>query len=101
MRVRIKQKAKSAMQSGTAGAWGWVLEAVRGHRSTPDPLIGWPASMDTEKTVRLQFDSLEEAVAYAETQGWEYVVAPIGKRGRKPKAYADNFATRRKGMWTH
>ena len=101
MKVRIKQKAKSAMQSGTAGAWAWVLEVPRRHRSQPDPLIGWPSSRDTAKTIRLEFASLDEAVAYAEAQGFAYVVAPTRQRRHKPKAYADNFAVGRKGMWTH
>jgi hypothetical protein len=53
--------------------------------------------------VRLQFDTREAAEAYAKAYGIDYSVAEA--KGRKvnirPGGYGDNFATNRRGVWTH
>ncbi|MCZ8152319.1 MAG: ETC complex I subunit, partial [Rhodobacteraceae bacterium] len=41
MRARIYQPAKTAMQSGTAKAKGWVLEFAPASAREVDPLMGW------------------------------------------------------------
>ena len=65
MRVRIYQPARSAMQSGTARTKSWVLDFPPADQRGIDPLMGWTSSDDTQSQVRLHFDSLDEAVAYA------------------------------------
>lgn len=104
MTVRIYRPSKTAMQSGRAKTRQWVLEPVLETPRRPEPLMGWVASGDTNNQVRLRFDSKEEAVAYAEKHGLDYVVQPEHERKVKPKAYADNFAAHRFatwGTWTH
>jgi hypothetical protein len=101
MRVRIYQPAKTAMQSGRAGTKEWVLEFEPEARREIDPLMGWTASADTRAQVRMQFDSQEEAVAYAKRQGYAYSVEPPQARTVRPKAYADNFRSDRVDRWTH
>jgi hypothetical protein len=90
--VRIYRPAKSAMQSGRANTRCWVLEFAPSDRSQPDPLMGWNGSRDTRAQLRLRFDTKEEAVAFAEREGYGYVV--VDDRPAKPptpKSYADNF----------
>ena len=100
-KARIYQPAKTAMQSGRNKSKKWVLEFVRSSRVGPDPLMGWQSSADTMRQVKLHFDSVDDAVAYAEKQSLDYVVNLPQKRSPKPKAYADNFAFGRAGSWTH
>jgi ETC complex I subunit-like protein len=102
MRARIYQPTKTAMQSGRAGSQQWVLEFEPEDRGGMDPLMGWTSSADTREQVRMRFDTLEEAVAYAQRQGYAYSVEQPKQRGAvRPKAYADNFKFDRVGRWTH
>jgi hypothetical protein len=70
-------------------------------RKEIDPLMGWTSSRDTTNQIRLRFATREEAIAYAEKQGWMYAVEEPHERAVRPKAYADNFAFNRIGRWTH
>lgn len=101
MPVRIYKPAKTAMQSGEARTKEWVLEFEPEAKSAPDPLMGWISSSDTKAQVRLEFDSKDEAVAFAVREGYAYTV--VEPKPRKPirKTYADNFRFGRIGNWTH
>jgi NADH dehydrogenase len=103
MRARIFQPARTAMQSGTAKTKQWVLEYAPGTAREVDPLMGWTSSADTQTQVRLRFDSREAAEAYAAAQGIEAeVVEPKPRRANiRARGYGENFATDRKGAWTH
>jgi hypothetical protein len=100
MQVRIFRPAKTAMQSGTGNTREWVIEPGPS-RTEIDPLMGWTSSRDTMQQITLSFATREEAVAYAEKQGWMYTVEEPKERAVRPKAYADNFAYTRVGRWTH
>ena len=103
MRARIYQPAKTAMQSGTAKAKGWVLEFTPETARSLDPLMGWTSSGDTQTQVRLRFDSRAAAEAYAAEKG--IAVDVTEPKSRKPnirlRGYGENFATDRRGVWTH
>ncbi len=103
MRARIFQPAKTAMQSGTAKAKGWVLEFAPASGKGVDPLMGWTSSDDTQAQVRLRFDTREAAQAYATARGIEFEVQEPKARKPviRPRGYGENFATDRKGVWTH
>ena len=103
MRARIYQPARTAMQSGTAKTQGWVLEFAPASARGIDPLMGWTSSDDTQSQVRLRFDSREAAQAYAAEKGIEYdLVEPKPRRANiRARGYGENFATDRKGAWTH
>ncbi len=102
MRVRIFQRPKTAMQSGVAGTGNWVLEFPPGRPEVNDPLMGWWGRGDTLSQVRLRFDSKDDAVAYANTNGYEFdVEIPPAVAKAKPKVYADNFRYGRSENWTH
>lgn len=90
-RVRIFRPAKTAMQSGQAGTQEWMLEFEPGSRRFHDPLMGWIGSRDTQTQVRLRFDTREEAIAYAERNGYAYAVREPHQHRIRPKSYADNF----------
>lgn len=89
--ARIYQRPKNAMQSGRARTDQWLLEFAPGEAKRPDPLTGWAGSGDTREQVRLKFASADDAVAYAEKQGWAYAVVPAPERKLKLQAYSDNF----------
>ena len=103
MRARIYQPAKTAMQSGTAKTHQWVLEFPSSTAREVDPLMGWTSSTDTQTQVRLTFDSKEAALAYAESKGLEAIVSEPHKRkpNIRARGYGENFATNRRGAWTH
>ncbi len=101
MMVRIYRPARNAMQSGKARTKAWALEFDQTSARTTDPLMGWTSSRDTGQQVRLSFDTKEEAIAWAERQGYDYrVFEPPPQRAEK-KAYADNFRWGRPENWTH
>jgi hypothetical protein len=101
MRARIFQPPKNAMQSGWGNTREWVLEFITTQARRPDPLMGWIGGADTQTQVRLNFDTKEEAIAYAQRAGLDYDVELPQPRRVKPKAYADNFKYGRIENWTH
>jgi len=101
MQVRIYQPAKTAMQSGKALTHQWVLEFPPAAPRTADPLMGWTSSTDTQRQVKLKFETKEEAIAYAEKHGLPYLIEEPSPRNLQLRAYADNFKFDRVGRWTH
>ena len=103
MPARIYKPAKSAMSSGTAKTKHWVIEHTPASAREVDPLMGWTSSTDTQAQVKLQFDSKEDALEYAREHGIEATVSE--PKTRKPNVraggYGENFATGRRGAWTH
>ncbi len=89
--VRIFRPTKTAMQSGRARTHDWVIEfEPTGIHN--DALMGWPGGENTDSQVKIKFASQEEALAYANRQGWTATVLQPAERVIKPKSYADNFA---------
>ena len=103
MRARIYKPAKTAMSSGTAKTRKWVLEFAAASSRDVDPLMGWTSSADTQSQVKLQFETKEDALEYATEHGINVQVQDPNKR--KPVirdgGYGENFATGRRGAWTH
>jgi hypothetical protein len=65
MKVRVYKPAKNAMQSGQAATKHWVMEFEPGAKKVADQLMGWIGSTDTRGQVRMYFETLEEAQAFA------------------------------------
>ena len=101
MKARIYRPAKTSMQSGRAKMKRWVLDYPRSSKVAADTLMGWQSSSDTQRQVRMWFNTSDEAVAYAEAKGLEYEIREPKSRKLRMKAYSDNFAFDRKGAWTH
>ena len=103
MRARIYKPARTAMSSGTAKTRDWVLEFSPSSARAVDPLMGWTSSSDMDSQVRLGFDSLEAAQDYARDHGIDAVILQpkMRKPNIRPGGYGENFATARRGVWTH
>ena len=103
MAARIYRPARTAMSSGTAKTREWVLDYVPDASREVDPLMGWTSSSDTQSQVRLRFASRQAAQDYAAEHGIDAVV--FEPQTRKPiiraRGYGENFATNRRGAWTH
>ncbi|KAF2396675.1 putative NADH-ubiquinone oxidoreductase 21 kDa subunit mitochondrial precursor [Trichodelitschia bisporula] len=91
--VRIYQQAKNAMQSGAWHGNHWLMDwdvLSKGHR-WENPLIGWQSTADVMQGERMEFKSKEDAINFANKQGYEYFVQEPNERRFIPKAYANNF----------
>ena len=101
MLARIYRPAKTAMQSGQAGAKQWVLEFETTSPLAPESLMGWASSADPDGQVRLYFESRDQAIAFARRHGLPHEAYEPAEPKRVLKAYGDNFAFRRKEPWSH
>lgn len=103
MSARIYKPARTAMSSGTAKTREWILEFVPSSAREIEPLMGWTSSDDTQSQVKLQFETKEAALAYSKDKGIDAIVsAPkIRRVNIRQRGYGENFATDRKGAWTH
>jgi hypothetical protein len=103
MRARIYRPSRTAMSSGTAKTKHWVLDFAPAEARGIDPLMGWTSSADTQTQVHMTFESKEAAVDYAREHAIDAVV--LEPKPRKPnirqRGYGENFATNRRGAWTH
>ncbi len=91
-RARILRPAKNAMQSGgKATTKKWLLEYEQATARAPDPLMGWSSARDTLNQVKLRFETLDEAKAFADKHGFDYTVEEPHEPVFKPKSYAENF----------
>jgi NADH dehydrogenase (ubiquinone) Fe-S protein 4 len=91
--VRIYRSAKPATQSGEWHGHHWRMDwdvLGKGHR-WENPLMGWQSSADFVQGTHLNFKTKEDAVMFAEKQGYEYFVQEPNERKFVPKAYANNF----------
>jgi hypothetical protein len=101
MRARIYRPARNVMQAGKVRTRQWLLEYEPERAKTPDPLMGWTSSSDMRQQLQLEFDTSEEAVAYAKQHGIAYQVFEPHQPLPKAKSYSDNFRVDRKIPWTH
>ena len=101
MLARIYKPARTAMQSGNAAAEKWLLEYEPELRPAADPLMGYTSSADMRRQIRLEFDTREEAVLYAERNGIPFVVSDAKEPAPKKISYSDNFRFGRPQPWTH
>ncbi|KAK1751978.1 ETC complex I subunit conserved region-domain-containing protein [Echria macrotheca] len=91
--VRIYKPAKPATQSGDHIGSRWRMDwdvLGKGHR-WENPLMGWQSSADFMQGTHIHFKTKEDAIAFAEKQGYEYFVQEPNERHFTPKAYANNF----------
>ncbi|KAK5658217.1 hypothetical protein OQA88_2192 [Cercophora sp. LCS_1] len=91
--VRIYKPTKPATQSGDWIGTRWRMDwdvLGKGHR-WENPLMGWQSSADMMQGTHIHFKTKEDAIAFAEKQGYEYFVQEPNERHFTPKAYANNF----------
>ncbi|GAO17383.1 uncharacterized protein UV8b_00180 [Ustilaginoidea virens] len=91
--VRIYKESKPATQSGDFRTERWRMDwdiLPKGHR-WENPLMGWQSSGDFMQGTHVNFKTKEDAVHFAEKQGYDYFVQEPNSRKFTPKAYANNF----------
>lgn len=101
MFAKIFRSEASAMTSGRANEDKWCLEYVSTERSVIDPLTGNTRNSDTREQLKMRFDTLEDAVAYAKANNIPHRVIDRPKAKRIPRSYSENFDFDRKLPWTH
>ena len=101
MTARIFRPTKSATQSGAGRTKRWHLVYTPEKPRGIDPLMGWTSSDDMKSQIRLEFDTKEEAVAYAERNAIAFVIEEPKPSVRRTISYSDNFRPGRVGQWTH
>ncbi|MGB0959540.1 MAG: ETC complex I subunit [Halocynthiibacter sp.] len=103
MQARIYQPARNAMQSGVGKTKTWILEFGQASSRAVDPLMGWTGSSDMQSQVKLTFDSKDAAIQYAKENGIVVQIHEPQKRKANIRSggYGENFATNRRGAWTH
>ncbi|KIJ64505.1 hypothetical protein HYDPIDRAFT_111836 [Hydnomerulius pinastri MD-312] len=91
--VRIYQPARNTMQSGAGKSERWRIdwEILQGAGRWENPLMGWASSADYMQGTRMSFRSKEDAIHFAEKQGWDYYVQPPPTKKIPPKNYAENY----------
>lgn len=92
---RIYKEAKYATQNGDRNTDFWKLEwdiLGKGNRWEND-LTGYQSTADYMQATRMNFDTKDEAVRFAESNGWDYYITEpkVNKRRFKKKEYAANF----------
>ncbi|KAK3065879.1 ndufs4 NADH dehydrogenase Fe-S protein subunit [Teratosphaeriaceae sp. CCFEE 6253] len=91
--VRIYRPAKTPTQSGNWHGHQWRMDwdvLSKGHR-WENPLMGWQSSGDFMQGTHLNFVSKDDAINFANKQGYEYFVQESNERKFIPKAYAAQF----------
>ena len=101
MAARIYRPAKTAMSSGQANTRRWVLEYEPERAKTIEPLMGYTSSDDMRSQIRLEFESKEAAIAYAERNAIPYQLSESKDRVRPAISYSDNFRRDKSQPWTH
>lgn len=100
MFARIYQPAQSAMQSGR-NKGQWVLEFKKSQSRQIDPLTGTYRSSDMLGQIKLTFDTVEAAIAYAKAKNIPHRVINRATSKPVPRSYGENFSYERKVPWTH
>lgn len=89
----IYKPVKTATQSGKWNSSQWLMDwdvLPKGHR-WENQVMGWQSSADFMNGHRIPFNTKEDAIAFANKQGYEYFVQEPNKRKFVPKAYANLF----------
>lgn len=101
MTAKIYRPAKTAMQSGKAKTQFWLLEYEQEVPRKVEPMMGYTSSADTRQQVKISFETLEQAEAFAKRNGIEYRVILPKEAKRQVVSYTDNFRYNRLQPWTH
>ena len=89
------------MQSGLKKTKMWIIEFEFDPSLKKDVLMGWNSSKNTTKQLKLNFDSLDDAILWCQKNSYKYRVVDQTYKPVKPKSYASNFSNNRKTSWTH
>ncbi|XP_074788905.1 NADH dehydrogenase [ubiquinone] iron-sulfur protein 4, mitochondrial [Athene noctua] len=90
-KVRIFVPARNAMQAGVNNTKKWKMEFDNRER-WENPLMGWASTADPLSNMVLTFSAKEDAIAFAEKNGWSYDVEEKKIPKPKSKSYGANFS---------
>ena len=91
MQVRILRPTLSASQSGD-GSGKWVMEFIEPNKGKyREQVMGWYASNCTLNQVKMEFNTEEEAINFADKKNYDYEVVKPKERKFIKKSYAANF----------
>ncbi|KAJ3791272.1 NADH-ubiquinone oxidoreductase 21kDa subunit [Lentinula aff. detonsa] len=95
--VRIYQPTRNTMQSGPGKGERWRIDfdVLLGGGRWENPLMGWASSADYMQGTRMSFRSKEDAIHFAEKQGWDYYLQLPEVKKIPPKNYAENYLYRK------
>lgn len=88
--AKIFMPAKCTTSSGKNVMVKWRMIFPTPERWTNN-LMGWTSTRDPLSNMSVDFNSLDQAVSYAESLGCNVVVHQPKAYRLKPKSYADNF----------
>ncbi|ORE11038.1 hypothetical protein BCV72DRAFT_130384 [Rhizopus microsporus var. microsporus] len=91
--VRIYKPARTAAQQGKNGTKLWRIDfdiLEEGNR-WENPLMGWASSSDFQQGITMKFNSKEDAIRFAEKQGWKYYIQEPKEPKFVVKSYGDNY----------
>ncbi|KAJ1542276.1 hypothetical protein HK096_009464, partial [Nowakowskiella sp. JEL0078] len=87
--VRIYKPARTATQQGNfKDTWKIDFDTLD---RWENPLMGWASSGDPVQSTNIKFNTKEEAILFAERQGYDYWIQEPKKLAFRKKLYADNF----------
>jgi hypothetical protein len=89
--ARLYRASRGVTQSGRAGSGDWILDFEPEVPPDHDWLMGWVMSSDVLQQVRLTFPTKEQALSYAERQGWRVEVQEPPRVCPPRRSYAENF----------
>ena len=100
--VVIAPRPLKTLQSGDGQSYQWQLTWKHTNRWN-NPLMGWSSSADPMAQVKLNFDSEEDAIAYAKRNGWKYEARQRHAQANEnievgTMTYSHNFLTARTTM---
>ncbi|XP_007486358.1 NADH dehydrogenase [ubiquinone] iron-sulfur protein 4, mitochondrial [Monodelphis domestica] len=90
-KVQIFVPARNNMQSGVNNTKKWKMEFDTRER-WENPLMGWASTADPLSNLVLSFSTKEDAVAFAEKNGWSYDIQERRVPKPKSKSYGANFS---------
>ena len=90
--VVIHAEVQHAMTSGVEGTRGWKMY-FKNEQRWNNQLTGWTSSADPMTSVKMSFDTKEQAIAFANKKGLNYEVKERARRKRSfgTNYYAHNF----------
>ncbi|KAG2214843.1 hypothetical protein INT46_000141 [Mucor plumbeus] len=91
--VRIFKPTRTPVQQGKNGTTLWRIDfdILEDGNRWENPLMGWASSSDYQQALTMKFISKEDAINFAEKQGWQYYVQEPKQVKFVKKAYGDNY----------
>jgi len=88
-KVRIYIPVESTMQSGQSGKqWKMDWDVVD---RWSNPVMGWASSADPMQALSIKFQTKDQAILFAERNGYDWTVQEPKQEKWTKKTYADNY----------